>query len=637
EIGAPAPGDNKVTVKVNVDEVRIDAVVVDWRGRYVTDLTAEDFEIYQDGKPLEITSCRYIRYDQGPINSGDDVSSENSDLPPASTPIPKREEVRRTLVFLVDNLNMDFDNAYYTRMSLRKYVEEQMKPGDLVAILTTSKGYLGPLAFTSDKELLMKSIQNVRKDFLSLGDVPGNCEAPYEHMLAAIRYFNKALQNMPGRRSMVFISAKTRLPIVPDTVMTKEASADKECEVRIERKFNELADELLQTGVVFHTMDIRGLVADPDGTDLTGGEGVALPLSEKTGGLFLENDNFFVDGIGQLEQELNGFYLLTYLPPNGAFVAEDPEGVHKIEIKTKRPMSEVRHRTQIVASETMPKNEEQSEDSLMEAVVSPFQNHDLSIQLSSGYIRNSAGESLLRSWVYLDGTNLEVKQEAGEERHLSVEVLGMISDLNSRIWDEGRQSYHIPVREDALEWIRKNGLRFSVDIPAKKPGAYYVRVAVKDEGSGKQGSAYQYVEVPDLKKDQLALSDIFISRGQGGETRIEGIRSALKAYMPGDTIGFGAVIYNARVRKGQVPELQYGYVIYKDGIEKIQNGPITINSEDRNDREDISFARNLRLPDSIEPGTYNLKLVVQDKRMKEQSGIVTRWMDFEIAEPEILN
>jgi hypothetical protein len=37
-------------VKVDVDEVQLDAVVLDWRGRQITDLTADDFEIYQDGK-----------------------------------------------------------------------------------------------------------------------------------------------------------------------------------------------------------------------------------------------------------------------------------------------------------------------------------------------------------------------------------------------------------------------------------------------------------------------------------------------------------------------------------------------------------------------------------------------------------
>ena len=52
--------DNKLTIKVNVEEIRLDAVIEDWRGRLITDLTAEDFEIYQDGRKQDLTSCQYI-------------------------------------------------------------------------------------------------------------------------------------------------------------------------------------------------------------------------------------------------------------------------------------------------------------------------------------------------------------------------------------------------------------------------------------------------------------------------------------------------------------------------------------------------------------------------------------------------
>ena len=52
--------DNKLTIKVNVEEIRLDAVVEDWRGRLITDLTADDFEICQDDRKQNITSCQYI-------------------------------------------------------------------------------------------------------------------------------------------------------------------------------------------------------------------------------------------------------------------------------------------------------------------------------------------------------------------------------------------------------------------------------------------------------------------------------------------------------------------------------------------------------------------------------------------------
>ena len=45
---------------VNVNLVQVDAVVTDSKGKQVTDLTADDFQIFQDGKPQKITHFSYV-------------------------------------------------------------------------------------------------------------------------------------------------------------------------------------------------------------------------------------------------------------------------------------------------------------------------------------------------------------------------------------------------------------------------------------------------------------------------------------------------------------------------------------------------------------------------------------------------
>ena len=130
--------DNKLTIKVNVEEVRLDAVVEDWRGRQITDLTAEDFEIYQDGRKRDITSCQYILYNQGRIEPLNKNQIEPRTVPPIPTPSLKRNSVKRTLIFLVNDFGMKWEQTYHTRIALRKFVEEQMQPGDLVSIIKTS-------------------------------------------------------------------------------------------------------------------------------------------------------------------------------------------------------------------------------------------------------------------------------------------------------------------------------------------------------------------------------------------------------------------------------------------------------------------------------------------------------------------
>ena len=53
----PAPS---ATFQVQVDFVDIDAVVTDERGNFVADLTKDDFELLDDGKPQEISAFSLV-------------------------------------------------------------------------------------------------------------------------------------------------------------------------------------------------------------------------------------------------------------------------------------------------------------------------------------------------------------------------------------------------------------------------------------------------------------------------------------------------------------------------------------------------------------------------------------------------
>src|SRR5690348_7870638 len=59
----PAPAQESPDVpvlRVTVNLVQVDAVVTDSKGKQVTNLTANDFQLLQDGKPQKITKFSYI-------------------------------------------------------------------------------------------------------------------------------------------------------------------------------------------------------------------------------------------------------------------------------------------------------------------------------------------------------------------------------------------------------------------------------------------------------------------------------------------------------------------------------------------------------------------------------------------------
>src|SRR5689334_693335 len=52
--------DTDDVVKISVTLVQVDAVVTDRKGRHVTDLQPEDFEISEDGKRQHLTNFSYV-------------------------------------------------------------------------------------------------------------------------------------------------------------------------------------------------------------------------------------------------------------------------------------------------------------------------------------------------------------------------------------------------------------------------------------------------------------------------------------------------------------------------------------------------------------------------------------------------
>jgi hypothetical protein len=53
-----APQRSEPTFRVQVDAVEFDAFVTDAQGKPITDLTVDDFEVLEDGKPQTITSSK---------------------------------------------------------------------------------------------------------------------------------------------------------------------------------------------------------------------------------------------------------------------------------------------------------------------------------------------------------------------------------------------------------------------------------------------------------------------------------------------------------------------------------------------------------------------------------------------------
>src|SRR5688572_12905595 len=154
-------------IRINVNLVQVDAVVTDSKGNPVTDLTVDDFELLQDGKPQVITSFEFVDVRSQTVRRGSanpaPVQPRNGPAVPIPPPRALRpQQIRRTIALVVDDLALSFDSITRVRESLKKWVDNEMQPGDLVAVIRTSAGMGSLQQFTADKRVLRAAIELVR-------------------------------------------------------------------------------------------------------------------------------------------------------------------------------------------------------------------------------------------------------------------------------------------------------------------------------------------------------------------------------------------------------------------------------------------------------------------------------------------
>ena len=658
--------DRPFKISVDVSEITLDVVVVNyWNGRPITDLTADDFEVYQDKQQMEVTSSIYISNQTDAAARPSVVSRKDApNLPPQfATAVLKENEVRRTIVFLIDDTSMGFQDMYYAKMSVKRFMEKQMQSGDLLSVMYTSSGNSTLNLFSSDKRQINAQLEAspARGGFYDSDDP---LYRVYDSQLLIISYSIRALRDMPGRKVLLVLTGR---PTIDNAMQSSDIFGAVPVNYRelYESRFERLADEALRAGVVVHMMDIRGLYCVEDGTP--GEEGYASctadtseltaplnPLPKKTGGLLVMDNNFFLEGIGKdVNNMLAGYYLVSYKPPLSIFETENKKDYHRVTVKVKRSDAVVHTREGFYGNA---ESETESDDKarpyekihpLQKALDSPFLHADINVSMAAGYTKDDKAGYIVRSWIHLDPKNISfIETEDGGAR-INFETLYVTSGVNGVVYDPQYGQYEIKIEPDKIAWVKRNGIRFLALLQVKNPGAYTVRFAVQDKVSGKFGSAYQLVEVPDLKKRGLVLSDIFmITRAEdlawmradvAGELKRglffpvfqndEKRSPALRTFTNGDNIQTLTMLYNAETKELSRSEIETKSILYKDGKEFLSGEPKTITPDKVETRDGIPILQKLLLGAELTPGDYMLQLLVTDKKnsvKRDKDGIAQK-------------
>jgi VWFA-related protein len=660
-------------IRITVNLVQVDAVVTDSRGHQVTDLGPADFEILEDGRPQTITNFSYIFTTKPPGTEAHAAPAPAMkgipSVPPARL-LP--EQVRRSMVILVDDLHISFENLVYVRKALNKYIDHDVQPGDLVAILHTSSGVGVRQQFTNDRRVLHAEVdrlryyilygeptnptgtgQNVRRGTGEPGGVSRDFEAAASDFRQAatgagtadaLIYVLGGLRNLPGRKAVFLVSEGFRLCTAWDSQCTPEIE---------ERRLREIADLANRSATVIYAMGAQGLPTlsldiasdgPPDALnpqqwymDTLNGmhsayfqqQGPLAFLANATEGLFIHDYNDLAGGMHEMINDLGGYYLIGYKPSADTFQANNAgRSYHHIQVKLKVPGLHVRSRPGffgIPDRETRPVYRTR-EDQLKAAALSPFGASDLRVELALQFENKGGHSSAARLWGHIDAQDLTFHNAPDGSKKGATDLMVLAFGDNGAVAGEfdGRLKYCF--RPPQFQEVHQDGVNFRLELSLKGPGGYQVRAAVRDPDSQKLGSASQFIEIPNLRPDRLALSGIVLNAKVLGEKG-----PAARRFKAGDRVSYELEIYNTRrASAAGAPNLENRIQIFRDGRRVSAQNPGTIR-QDSGDSKRLVMSGELALAPGLAPGDYVLLVTITDNLAPRKHAAARQWIDFEVV------
>ncbi len=687
-IPTPTPDGDVVRISTNV--IQLDATVTDSKGKVVTDLRRDEIEIYANGKKQDISGFSFVDGKQVNTTAGK-VTQSNSKQP---TYLPRTggqrpENVRRTIALVVDDLTLSFASTFFVQKAIKKFVNEQMQEGDLVAIIRTGGGVGTLQQFTMDRNQLLAAADKI-KFSLSVSQnlssfepirVSHNEEMATQGLmidrtaavekerefdreanefrnstfmrgtLGALNFIIRGLSDLPGRKSIVLISEGMRL-------YTRDASGRQSLSETYD-VIRRMIDHANRASVVFYTLDPRGMdvpmaSAEDDVRDVfdTGAmaklterenelrdtqEGLRF-IAKGTGGLAYINQNDISKGIEKVLDD-QSYYLLAYEPEDGTF---DPKTrqFNKIEVRVTRPGLKVRYRSGFFAfsEEQLAKAKPTDSSTLVQALISPFSANEIQVKLNPVIIAASKDKVFARSYLHLDTSNLTfVKQEDGSFK-TKFEVAGVAIDSNGGATDWSAGGYELSIPAAMYDRMKERGIVQLYTYEIKKPGPFQYRVAIRDTATDKVGSANQFVNVPNIKKSRLALSGIIFEDaskladdGTVRTTTDPTRDTAVRQFRQGSVIRYGLDIYNAIAMGAQAPNLTTQARIYREGTLIYEGPKIPVKTTSDAASFGISTTGVIRIGEKMAPGEHVIEIVVTDNRAKGRYAVASQMVTFEVV------
>ncbi len=686
-------------LRISTELVQTDIMVFDKQGNFVDNLRPEQFELRVDGKPQAISFFERIMAgsanEEAQIAAARGVARANAG---GSAP-PRPLDRGRTIFFFIDDLHLSAESVPRIRKSLLNFIDKEMGQNDQVAI-TSASGQIGFLQqLTDNKTVLQKAVERISFRGFNLRDIENppmtavqaleieqnnsnvlayfveillrenqgmrpdmaanlvrgrarmllqRSDSINTNLLLTLSSLMRSAAQLPGRKLVFFLSEGFVMNVRDSDVLDKMRRA---------------TDAAARSGTVVYTMSPLGLETgidaatpggfDPNGRLPTGSSEIRAKqkplrvIAENTGGRALLNTNALDASVERTLRETSVYYLLAWRPDGEL---QKPGKFRRIEAKViGRPNLSVRVRNGFFTTEPETPSRRGKNDApgnprstaakttemeLRAAINSIFPKTAVPTSLFAYYTETKDHGPLLS--VIMSVAPEAVTLEMKDGKHTgAIDVGGFVFNEEGKIGANFKDQIRINTAPSDIASAFGKGLYYNHQIRIK-PGLYQVRVASRDEKSGRTGSASQWIEIPDLAKRSLTMSSLLVGGRPAQVSGTEGnafenpvIISVDRRLPHNSKLRFLTEIYNATqgTTASATPDVAIQVQVFRDDQPVITTALRKVSTEGLTDLSRIPYAAEILL-NNLPAGHYVLRVSAIDRIAKTSA---SREISFEIV------
>lgn len=558
-----------LTFRVEVNYVEVDAVVVNKMGDFVGDLSASDFQVYEDGKPQSVTNFGLVEI---PVERAEAPLFVKQPIEPDVQSNIRPFEGRIYLIVL-DEMHVRPMHTQWVRAAAKRFIRNTIGANDLAAVISTQ----GPASqdFTGNKRLLIEAVdkfvgkalqsttQSKIDDYNMQRMMGTNTSTPRDldefqrsyyasSVLSTVSRLADYMAGVRGRRKAMVLFSEGIDYDLTDVINNLNATDV------LDRTRDAIASAT-RANVSVYAVDPRGLTgmvgydaslgdipidADPSigltaagmQSDVRRQHDSLRLISEETGGFASIDSNDFGGAFDRIQKDNSAYYVLGYYPTD----SRRDGRFHNIEVRVKRPGLVVRSRKGYIAPRggkpaAAPPPIEAKEGTspvLRDALGSPLQVSGLRLTAFAAPFRGPAKSASILLVVQTDGRDFAFKKEGDRYEDTMQMSVAAVDEKAGKVVGGVQHTLRMPLKAENYAAVARTGVRVTsrFEIP---PGRYQVRIAAHEVNGKRTGSVYYDLEVPDFNAGPLSMSGLVMAVvGPAEMPTVTGVEDDIRKALP---------------------------------------------------------------------------------------------------------